>query len=1352
MNEPRPRDILGREETIFSAAVQLGDAGKRAIYLDLACEGDPALRARIEGLLASDAGDNLFAQPLVRPVLPSGADASAPVKPVAGAADAQPRAEFIGAYKLREKIGEGGCGVVYVAEQEEPVRRKVALKVIKLGMDTRSVVARFEAERQALALMDHPNIAKVLEAGATETGRPYFVMELVRGLRITEYCDRNHLSTRERLDLFIQVCRAVQHAHQKGIIHRDLKPSNILVTVNDGVAVPKVIDFGIAKATEGRLTDKTVYTELHHFLGTPAYMSPEQAELTSVDIDTRSDIYSLGVLLYELLTGGTPFDQQELLKAGLDAMRQTIRTKEPPRPSTRLSTLGAADMAGIAQARRSEPPKLIHLLRGDLDWIVMKCLEKDRARRYETANGLARDLERHLDNEPVVARPPSTAYRLQKAVRRNKLAFAAAAGVAAALVVGIAASTWQAVVAARAKTKAVAAQKEAERAQEREKSTHLESEHQLYAAKMNLAQQAWEQDNIGRLRQLLDETQHSPDRGFEWYFWQSKTHLALQTLGGHLGSVWSVAFSPDGRRIVTGSADKTAKVWDSGSGKELVTLRGHSGGVRSAAFSPDGQRVVTGGDDQTAKVWEAATGTNLLTLRGHSNAVYSVAFSPDGQRIVTGSHDRTAKVWEAATGTNLLTLRGHSNAVYSVAFSPDGQRIVTGSHDRAAKVWEAASGNEMLTLAGHSMWVFSAAFSPDGRRIVTGSGDQTARVWDATNGAPALTLKGHSGYVYSAAFSPDGQRILTGGLDGTARVWDAANGAELFTLKGHSGGISSVAFSPNGQWMLTGSEDWTARIWDAASGLPADKMGGNRLTLRGHSGRILSVAFSPDGSRIVTGGDDMAKVWEAASGREVLPLAWHSNEIRSVAFSRDGQRVVTGSADETARVWDAASGKRLFTLNGHSNWIMSVACSPDGRRILTGSRDQTAKVWDAASGKQLLTLKGHSGIVFSVAFSWDGQRIVTGSGDGTAKVWQAANGNEIRTLQADSGGVTSVAFSPDSRRIVTAGSDPTAKVWEAATGRELLTLRGHRGEIDSAAFSPDGRRIVTASSDSTAKVWEAVGGLELLTLKGHSHYITSAAFSSDGQRIVTGSYDRTAKVWEAATAQQVEAWQDEEKAATQRLVVLRREGKREEVAALEHARALRAQDPGAIRERARRAQDPGAIKQWLVLAPIAFEGGEVVGSGGVALGQEQVSGEAHLRPRAGDRVRLGQHELVWSALQQEDYVINFNQVLGEITEWSAAYAVCYIHSETAQTGLRVKVGSDDQAKIYLNGKEIYRSDAPREYAPDQDLVTTGVELSAGLNVLVFKVINETLEWLGSVRFTDAAGQPVKGISVTVAPP
>jgi len=439
MNDPPNREVV-----VFNAVLQL-PTGERAAYLSERCRDDPELRRRVATLLQAHDRAGAFLQ---EPPARSAPDSVVPAPSESNGerSDREPPGETcgdrVGHYKLLQQIGEGGCGVVYMAEQEEPVRRRVALKVIKLGMDTRQVIARFEAERQALAMMDHPDIAKVFDAGATESGRPYFVMELVRGLKITDFCDENRLSTEERLRLFIQVCHAIQHAHQKGVIHRDIKPTNILVPVNDGVPVPKVIDFGIAKATQGRLTDQTLFTAFEQFIGTPAYMSPEQAVMTSVEVDTRSDIYSLGVLLYELLTGQTPFPQKELLSSGLDEMRRTIREKDPARPSTRLKAMVASDLATVANNRGSQPPHLIHLVRGDLDWVVMKCLQKDRTLRYETADSLATDLERHLNHRPVLAHRTGLFTRGKKWLRRNATAALAAVSLAG-LIAAIGVIAWR---------------------------------------------------------------------------------------------------------------------------------------------------------------------------------------------------------------------------------------------------------------------------------------------------------------------------------------------------------------------------------------------------------------------------------------------------------------------------------------------------------------------------------------------------------------------------------------------------------------------------------------------------------------------------------------------------------------------------------------------------------------------------------------------------------------------------------------------------------------------------------------------------------------------------------------------
>jgi eukaryotic-like serine/threonine-protein kinase len=494
-----------REKAVFCQAVEITDPEERSQFLDQACGTDKLLRERVEGLLeiSKTSGDffekctpALNAVPIdADQILSAGERIFEPETP---------ETSRIEPYKLLQKIGEGGCGVVYMAEQDHPIRRRVALKIIKLGMDTKNVIARFEAERQALALMDHPNIARVLDAGATETGRPYFVMELVYGVKITEYCDQNCVSMQDRLQLFIQVCNAVQHAHQKGIIHRDLKPSNVMVTMHDGVPMPKVIDFGIAKATEQRLTDKTLFTSYAQFMGTPAYMSPEQMELSGLNLDTRSDIYSLGVLLYELLTGRTPFDTTDLMKFGVDELRRTVREHEPLSPSAKLKTLNNEELAKTARGLQVEAPRLVSQLRGDLDWIVLKCLEKDRTRRYATANGLAEDIERYLREEPVLARPPSRLYRVQKLVRRNRIAFLLGAAATAALFLGSIISTSLFIKERAALRSAETARKEAEAAHARETQLRREAEsHEaVRKARLLMAQNQYQQADevIGLIR------------------------------------------------------------------------------------------------------------------------------------------------------------------------------------------------------------------------------------------------------------------------------------------------------------------------------------------------------------------------------------------------------------------------------------------------------------------------------------------------------------------------------------------------------------------------------------------------------------------------------------------------------------------------------------------------------------------------------------------------------------------------------------------------------------------------------------------------------------------------------------
>jgi WD40 repeat protein len=1131
-DEPRP----SREREIFLEALNRAAGPERRAYLDVACGQDRALRQRLDGLLAAHERTSPFLeQPAVAGaravspatavvVLPSGAPAANSA--MASTTNVEKPGDRIGRYKLLQEIGQGGCGVVFMADQEEPVRRRVAFKVIKLGMDTREVISRFEAERQALAMMDHPNIAKVFDGGATDTGRPYFVMELVRGVPITDYCDQNHLPTAERLQLFMQVCHALQHAHQKGIIHRDIKPSNILVSLHDDVAVPKVIDFGIAKAIGERLTDKTVFTRFEHFIGTPAYMSPEQAGLSSLDIDTRSDIYALGVLLYELLTGRPPFDPRDLAQAGLEEMLRLIREAEPPKPSTRLRTLQGQELTTTAQRRQTEPPRLISLVRGDLDWIVMKCLEKNRTRRYETANALAQDIERHLEHQPVTAAAPTVRYQLAKFARRNRAALTTAGAFLLLLLAGAGVSVWQAVRATRnaaeADRQATRASKLArEQAAQRRRAeslAELNREH-LYAARINLAEQIFEQGNVARVVALLDSLRPASGqgdlRGFEWYHLWQLCHSERRHLAGHAAPVRAVAYSADGSLLATAGNEHAIRIWDALTGRERHVLKGHQGWISSVAFAADGT-LASGSADRTVKLWDPVSGKALHAFTNFRHEVTAIAFAPhsallagaSGQiatgtgtpvtRYLVSGQGGEVRVWNAQTHEQVGAFQAQKEGVLSLAFSSDGETLATGSGDGTVKVWKARTGQELKTLTLGEP-VFSLAYAPDGQTLATAfwRPERTeaqvevreAKSWGVTCRIARVPP------VTCMAFAPDGRTLASGGIDQAVRVWDVAIGLERSSFKGHTGGVWALAYAPDGQTLASGSWDRTVKLWDLTRSP-------GRALLTPACG--YSVALSPDGGLVACGGHDFVELWDLAREQRVyqVPLGERVGDI-SVVFSPDGGTLAAAGTDRTLSLLDAKTGQRRQALRGHKDKIWSLAFAPKGRLVATGSGDSTVKLWDVVDGTERATLVGHSSTIRSLAFTPDGRGLVSGSFR-ELKFWDLATTNLLETIEDVS---PLVALSPDGRLLASGAESAFGgiRIRDFSTRRELGRIVGHRDTIYHLAFSADGKTLATASWDGTAKLWRVPGGELLLTVPSHSGVMWATAFSRDGGTFAAGS-------------------------------------------------------------------------------------------------------------------------------------------------------------------------------------------------------------------------------------------------------
>jgi WD40 repeat protein len=993
----------------------------------------------------------------------------------------------IGGITIVRLLGAGGMGCVYEARQHAP-DRPVAVKLMREGVVSPTQFKRFEYEAEVLGRLEHPGIARVYLVASARVGpfsTPSIVMELVPDARpVTTFCAEQGWAGRQRVALMRKIAAAVAYAHQKGVIHRDLKPGNILV---DQMGAPKIIDFGVARSIDDSRQASTMLTEAGHLVGTLHYMSPEQLSGSGTDVDARSDVHALGLVLYELLVGRLPYDLRG--RSPLEAAR-IVATAEAPIATAVIEALKADRTITRDDAR-------------SLAAIVATCLEKRPESRYATAADVAAELGRWLAGEPILARPPGLGRAIARLARKHRLATASTAGVLAALVTAVVGIS---VFAVRAERAAIAARA------------------QLYRATVLLAVDARDRgavDEAGRLadaaRTLADAA--GPRQPIELACLAASLDESVEMKPGHGDAVRAVAWSPDGRLMAAVAAEGIVRVssrnMETDAPPHASVLRGHAGPVWSLAWSPDGRTLASASADATARVWDVETGAERLLLRGHEGIVYGIAFSPDGRRLATGGRDGIVRIWNASDGREARSLSSGAGTVYAVCFSPAGDLVATASQDGGVRLWDAESGAARGLLVGHATRAFSVCFSPDGRRVAAAAEDGAVRVWDLDADREVAVLR-HPFKANAAAFVAAGTQLVTVSDDCIVRWWDIDRAIEIAGRRGHRGAVWSIAAARDNAWLITGSADATVRVWAADGGCDPVVACGEK---------VHALAASTDGRACAVGTASGLAVVSLADLRVAAHRLCPGQRVNDTCFVGTGDRLIAACDDGIVAVCGVPAGANAaaeqHNLKLHVRRVFSVDVDAGGTRLATAGEDRAARLWNMAAldakAEPLASFK-HERRVLCARFAPDGSRLFTACEDRLARMWDLASGRERMRYVGHDGPVNWLAVSAAGRLLATASSDATVRLWDANSGAPLATLRGPARQVRKVAFTADETRLIGVGDDGAAHVWDVASGEAVSVLRGHADQAWALAITADGGMALTGSWDGTVRAWGISAA------------------------------------------------------------------------------------------------------------------------------------------------------------------------------------------------------------------------------------------